>query len=224
MCLVICFSKIRHRKKQFSSSVHSVLLPQPFNHLAAFQGTILTIGKSQSCQTSLYSVSAPQHAHLDDRSVPFGCLGGFTGSDTRPESLNHLRLLPSPNQGHPCPHFNSTVVTILGLAVEEDLLASAATELARLQPALDSKHVDSLVNAVTQKGGPQMIHDLIDVRRAFQGFSCCGLSDDSGEAFLRSAACRLLQHRELQHSAQAHLNAGRLDEAPKLTMETFSRR
>ena len=44
------------------------------------------------------------------------------------------------------------MVTILGLGVEEELLASAATELARLQPALDSKHVDSLVNAVTQKG------------------------------------------------------------------------
>jgi hypothetical protein len=79
------------------------------------------------------------------------------------ESLDHLRLLPSLDKGHPCPLSNSTVVTILGLAVEEELLASAATELARLQPALDSKHVDSLVHAVAQKGGPQMIRDLIDV-------------------------------------------------------------
>ena len=39
---------------------------------------------------------------------------------------------------------------ILVLAVKEELFASAATELARLQPAFDSKHVDSLVNAVTQ--------------------------------------------------------------------------
>ena len=34
----------------------------------------------------------------------------------------------------------------------------------------------------------------------------------------------MLEHRELQHSAQAHLNAGRLDEAPKLTLEMSSRR
>ena len=34
------------------------------------------------------------------------------------------------------------VVAILGLEVEEELLSSAATELARLQPALDSKQVD----------------------------------------------------------------------------------
>ena len=54
--------------------------------------------------------------------------------------------------------------------MKEELLASAATKLARLQAALDSKHVDN-VNAVTQKGGPQMIRDLIDV--------CDALSLDS---------------------------------------------
>ena len=43
-------------------------------------------------------------------------------------------------------------------------------DLPALKPVLDSKHVDN-VNAVTQRGGPQMIRDLIDV--------CDALSKDS---------------------------------------------
>ena len=46
----------------------------------------------------------------------------------------------------PCSLSSSTVVTILGLAVEEVLLSSAATEL-----ALDPKHVDKVVHAVAQR-------------------------------------------------------------------------
>merc|ERR1719284_793780 len=195
------------------------------------------------------------------------------------ESLDHLRLLPSLDKGRPCPLSNSTVVTILGLAVEEELLASAATELTRLQAALDPKHVDNLVYAVAQKGGPQMIRDLIDV--------CDALSKDSSvagrqtaverhassivrgltregdldsavdffeklkmggravspllyncllEAFVAhgdtDGALRLFE--EMQHVdcfdvvsyntlLKAHLNAGRLDDAEKLTVEMSSR-
>ena len=66
--------------------------------------------------------------------------------------------------------------------MKEELFASAATELARLQPALDSKHVDSLVNAVTQKGGPHMIRDLIVV--------CDTLSKDSYVVGRQTAAER----------------------------------
>ena len=71
---------------------------------------------------------------------------------------------------------------ILELAVKEELFASAATELARLQPALDSKHVDSQLNAVTQKGGPHMIRDLIVV--------CDTLSKDSYVVGRQTAAER----------------------------------
>ena len=65
--------------------------------------------------------------------------------------------------------------------MEEELLASAATKLARLQPALDSKHVEN-VSAVTQKGGPQMIRDFIDV--------CDALSKDSYVVGRQTAAER----------------------------------
>ena len=71
-----------------------------------------------------------------------------------------------------------------GLAVEEELLSSAATELARLQTALVPTHVDNLEHAVSQRDGPQMIRDLIDVRDALSKILCCGPSDGSGEACL----------------------------------------
>ena len=45
----------------------------------------------------------------------------------------HCGYLPSLGKGHPCSLSSSTVVTILGLAVEEVLLSSAATVLAHLQ-------------------------------------------------------------------------------------------
>ena len=51
-------------------------------------------------------------------------------------SLGHLRLLPSLDKGHSCPLSSSTVVKILGLAVEEEILSRAATELARQQETL----------------------------------------------------------------------------------------
>ena len=132
--------------------------------------------------------------------------------------------------------------------MEEELLASAATELARLQPSLDSKHVDN-VNAVTQKGGPQMIRDLIDV--------CDALSKDSYVVGRQTAAERhassivrglaregdlvsagdffkKVKIKEMQRVdcldiasyntlLNAHLKAGRLDAAPKLTVEMSSR-
>ena len=71
-------------------------------------------------------------------------------------AADQCRYLPSHDKGHPCSLSSSTVVTILGLAVEEVLLSSAATELAHLQAALDPKHVDNLVHAVAQRDGPQM--------------------------------------------------------------------
>ena len=77
------------------------------------------------------------------------------------ESLSHLRLLPSDGKGRPCLVSSSTAVKFLGLAAEEGVLAEAAAELPRLHATLDPKHVDNLVRAVAQKGGSQMIRDLV---------------------------------------------------------------
>ena len=97
------------------------------------------------------------------------------GSGAEPTELDHGGNDPSEDifyssdketQASQTAASSSTVVTILGLAEEEELLSSAATELARLQPALFPTHVDNLEHAVAQKNGPQMIRDLIDVRDA----------------------------------------------------------
>ena len=81
------------------------------------------------------------------------------------------------------------MVTTLGLAVEEELLASAAIKLARLQPTLDSKHVEN-VSAVMQKGGPEIIRDFVDVCDALSKDSICGPSNGSrGMPRLSSEAC-----------------------------------
>jgi len=88
-----------------------------------------------------------------------------------PEALGHLRLLPSPQVGHACPLTHTTVVTILGLAVEAEMITAAATELTRLQVSLDPSHMDSLVDSVAQRGGSQMIRDLVAL--------CDALSADS---------------------------------------------
>ena len=90
--------------------------------------------------------------------------------------------LPSLDKGHPCSLSSSTVVTILGLAMEVELLSSAASELAHLQAALDPKHVDNLMHAVAQRDGPQMIRDLIDV--------CDALSKDCNVLGRQTAAER----------------------------------
>ena len=65
------------------------------------------------------------------------------------------------------------------------------TNSIRLQPALDSKHVDN-VNAVTLKGGPQPIRDLID--------RCDTLSKDSyvvGRQIGSGEACLVYRPGEL---------------------------
>ena len=75
------------------------------------------------------------------------------------------------------------MVTILGLAAEEELHSSAATELVHLQAALDPKHVDNFEHAVARGGGgPQIIRELIDV--------CGALSNDSNVVGRQSAAER----------------------------------
>ena len=127
-----------------------------------------------------------------DHGVPpaaWGIPGGVRGNGTRSKMRATLATaaaecgyLPSLGKGHPCPLSSSTVVTILGLAVEEELLSSAATELAHLQAVLDPKHVDNLVHAVAQGDGPQMIRDLIDM--------CDVLSKDSNVVGRQTAAER----------------------------------
>ena len=51
-------------------------------------------------------------------------------------SLSHLRLLPSLGKGRSCPLSSFMVMKILGLAVEEEILSRAVTELARQQEIL----------------------------------------------------------------------------------------
>ena len=71
---------------------------------------------------------------------------------------------------------------ILGLAAEEEILSRVATELARQQETLDSKHMDNLVYAGAHKGAPQMIRDCFDV--------CDALSKGSNVAGRQTAAGR----------------------------------
>ena len=76
------------------------------------------------------------------------------------------------------------------------------------------------VSAVTQKGGPQMIRDFIDV--------CDALSKDSQVVRRQTAAERhassIVQGLAKEKSLlNAHFNAIRLDAAPKLTVEMSSR-
>ena len=97
-------------------------------------------------------------------------------------SLSHLRLLPSLGKGRSCPLSSFMVVKILGLAVEEEILSRAATELARQQETLDSKHMDNPVYAGVHEGAPQMIRDCFDM--------CDALSKGSNVAGCQTAAGR----------------------------------
>ena len=84
-----------------------------------------------------------------------------------------LSLLLSFDKGHPCTLSSSVVVNILGLAVGEEMLSMTVTDLTCMQAALDPKHEDNIMPAIAQKGGPQMICELIDLSGTlFQGLQC----------------------------------------------------
>ena len=90
--------------------------------------------------------------------------------------------LPPLGKGYPCSLSSSTLVSILRLGVEEELLSGAATELVHLQAALDPKHVDNLVHEVAQSDGPRVIRFIVDV--------CDALSKYSNIMGCRTAAVR----------------------------------
>ena len=72
-------------------------------------------------------------------------------------SLSHLRLLPSLGKGRSCPLSSLMVMKILGLAVEEEIISRAVTELARQQEILVPKHMDNPVYAGVHEGAPQIL-------------------------------------------------------------------
>ena len=96
-------------------------------------------------------------------------------------SLVHLCLLPSLDWGHSCLLSRSTMVKILGLAVEMEI-SRFATVLARQKETRVLKHVDNLVHAVAHKGAPLRIRDCVD--------GCDALSKDPVVAARQTAAVR----------------------------------
>ena len=78
------------------------------------------------------------------------------------ESLGHLHLLPSVGKGRPSPVSSSTAVK--SWATQRKKVRLRKRPRSSLACAtLDPKHVDNLVHAVAQKGGSQMIRDLVAV-------------------------------------------------------------
>ena len=110
--------------------------------------------------------------------------------------------LPSLDKGHPCSLSSSAVVTVLGLAVEEELLSSAATELEAWGPARDS---------------PLLYNCLLEA------YVTCRETGSALRLFEEMQCVDCLDVVSYNTLLKAHLNAGRLDEAEELAVEMSSR-
>ena len=127
------------------------------NRSDALKGVMALIGEAQSVDEEVLAEFTGLHLRRRDDQVVSKAAARVPGELTSrvraalaaaaaqsgflSVSLGHLRLLPSLDKGHSCPLSSSTVVKILGLAVEEEILSRAATELARQQETVVSKHV-----------------------------------------------------------------------------------